>query len=279
MAKKPGEAAARVYAAAERFVEEGLRSDSSLFSPHNKIWTLPTAQDLQDGFVKRPDTSADSFEVKFQRQLAGAPTETIQLAGELLYVHLLISTQLKGQTKLRLIERVLSWSSERVVVPEDLALALDEGLCNAGRGFLQHRPFMLMFLVELLERWKALNDNERVARLDDPWTFKSFVLATPAHAARSQQQALLHLVFPDTFEPIVSDRHKRLILQHFAPENPVSGVDLDRQLLSIREELEPIHGVGFSFYSADMKPRWLREEEDVHPPTRDTEDDTVRVLG
>ena len=76
----------------------------------------------------------------------------------------------------------------------------------------------------------------------------------PVHAAQSQQHALLHLVFPDTFEPTVSDRHKRLIVEHFGSRNLTPGTDIDRQLLAIRKELEPIHGIGFNFYSADMKP-------------------------
>src|SRR5688572_27355656 len=98
MAKLPGQNAAQIYAAAARFVEAGLRSDDSLFTPGRPVWTGAVAQDLDERFVKRPDTSSDSFEAKFQRQLSGAPADTIQLAAELLYVHLLISVQLRGQT-------------------------------------------------------------------------------------------------------------------------------------------------------------------------------------
>ena len=82
------------------------------------------------------------------------PAATNQLATELIFVHLLITDQMKANTKRDLISTVLSWSPTPISVPSDLAKALDGGLCNAGQGFLSFRPFLLMFLVRFVQRWK-----------------------------------------------------------------------------------------------------------------------------
>jgi 5-methylcytosine-specific restriction enzyme B len=210
VAKKIGDGRDRVYEAAERFVRDGLGCDGSLFTPGVPIWTEANALDLHERFVERPDESADAFDAKFQRQLAGAPASTIQLAAELLYVHFLISSpsQIGGDRKRQLIQTVLSWSPTPVAIPSELANALDSGLCNAGQSFLQHRPFLLAYLVEFLLAWKRLGTGERGTLLNDPWAFKTLVFSVPAPTARIQQHALLHLVFPETFESIVSEKHK-----------------------------------------------------------------------
>ena len=79
---------------AERFVQEALESDGSLFTPGAKIWTAENIEDLYERFVDNPDESSDRFEDKFRRQLEGAPLETRQLAAELLYIHLLFPANL-----------------------------------------------------------------------------------------------------------------------------------------------------------------------------------------
>ena len=136
MAKKPGSGSQLIYEAAERFVDECLRKDGSLFTPGTVIWSAHNVEDLHQRFVAHPDTSGDTFEVKFKRQLSDAPVDTVQLAAELVYVHLLISMQLKGDTKRELISHILSWGGLPPSLPADLSSALDDGILNAGQSFL-----------------------------------------------------------------------------------------------------------------------------------------------
>jgi hypothetical protein len=84
MVKKSDKAAARIYEAARQFVDQALIRDGSMFAPGRSIWKQSVLADLDARFVQRPDTGSDTFETKFLRQLAGAPNETVQLAGELL---------------------------------------------------------------------------------------------------------------------------------------------------------------------------------------------------
>jgi 5-methylcytosine-specific restriction protein B len=232
-----------------------------MFSPFQVVWTPTIIDDLRTRFVLRPDeTKGKSFEDKFRDQLKDAPAATILLAAEMVYVHLLISTQLKGSTKRQLIQTVMSFGTAIRPMPAALDTALDRGLCNAGRSFLQHRPSLLKYLVEFARAWKALDPDTRSAALADPWTFKRFVFSVPAPAARIQQHALLHLVHPDTFESIVSEAHKVRIVEAFLPDASHT-TDIDEQLQRVREILTPKFGQGFSFYSSEVKPEWQREDE------------------
>jgi 5-methylcytosine-specific restriction enzyme B len=62
-----------VYDAAQQFVDRCLRVDDSLFTPGRAIWSLAVCEDLHARFVGQPDSSKDTFENKFRRQLAEAP--------------------------------------------------------------------------------------------------------------------------------------------------------------------------------------------------------------
>jgi hypothetical protein len=130
--------------------------------------------------------------------------------------------------------------------------ALDHGLVTPGMGYAVNKPFALWFLIEFLLRWKALGEAERAAALADAWKFKALVFAEEAHSAVGQQDALLHFVFPEAFEPIASEKHKRLIARTFAEGSEKEETDVDRQLLGIRERLTPLNGERFSFYRTEL---------------------------
>ena len=73
-----------------------------------------------------------------------------------------------------------------------------------------------------------------------------------------QKEALLHLVYPDTFEGIVSFEHKEKIAEakafdHFITE-PTD--DVDRKLFQIRQGLEVGLGRDFDFYDSDIISWW-----------------------
>src|SRR5437867_4525146 len=81
------------YEAANRFVSEALKSDGSLFTPGVPVWSADNIKELYHRFIEQPHPGPDRFEVKLRRQLQGAPAKAIQLAGEVLFVHLLRSEE------------------------------------------------------------------------------------------------------------------------------------------------------------------------------------------
>lgn len=253
MARRAGRE--ELYAVTHRFVDEALRNDGSLFTPGATIWSGENIEDLYERFVGHPDESSDRFEDKFRRQLEGAPPETRQLAAELLYIYLLFPSNMGGDGKRRIIRGVLGGTS--ISVPEDLERALDQGIASFGPA-LQNRPWQLQMLLEFFREWKTMPNREEA--LSDPWLFKEVVFSVPHERAGVQCEALLHLVYPDTFEHTVSQRQKRLLAERFSYLTGEDTADLDRRLLKIREELTTTYGENFDFHDDEMKRLWLWEE-------------------
>jgi 5-methylcytosine-specific restriction protein B len=256
------------YAAASVAVDRALRGDDSLFTTGVPIWSPEVIDDLYRRFVDKPDQSSDHFEVKFRRQLAGAPDRTIQLAGELLYFHFLIALDISGQTKRGLINEVLSWAQQPVTIPEELAEALDGGFMSTGIAFKTYRPNQLWFLLDFLRAWKLLDGTKRGHMLDDAWAFKAFVWELPIKAAQSQREGLLHLVHPETFEDTVSREYKRKIVEAFSNEDTQLSDDVDRDLALIRAKLENEAGHPINFYASPYVEQWKPLEPSPEPEAK-----------
>lgn len=277
MAREATAGAERIYVAAQQFVDAALRRDDSLFTPGRPIWTHEHVQDLYDRFVLHPDTSKRSFVDKFHDQVGDAPPEIIQLAGELLYLHLLTPRDISGQRKRELIDTVLSWAPRPVRIPDDLALALNDGIALAGMGFRTYRPNQLWLLLEFIKDWKELPSEERTMALKDPWAFKQHLYSVTVRSGYAQREALLHLVFPDTFEPIVSRDHKQRIATAFANLTSPSQDDIDRQLLDIQAALARQYGHPVDYYTSPLDERWdpygtyrIAQQEGTTEPTPST---------
>ena len=230
------EGADRVYRAAQAWVDAALRSDSSLFTPGEPIWSSRWLRELRERFLDQPDESKMKFLEKLRGQLDDGTPEVHQLMAEALYLHLLIVSTRNGNNKRRTIDTVLNWSSSPVVIQEDLVAALAPGIANPGQYFHVKRPNQVGFLIEFVEQWKELGADEQTRLLADQWAFKDFVLGLEFNSVlltgepnsyRTQREALLHLVFPDAFEAIVSSNHKHWIAGAFAKfvEEPAEDVD------------------------------------------------------
>ena len=259
--RRTGNGVERVYEAAQAWVDCALRTDGSLFTPGEEIWSSRWLGELHERFLNRPDDSRRPFMEKFRVQLSGSDPEVYQLAGELLYFHFLIPHT--PQNKQQQIEGVLEWSSAPVAIPQELLLALRPGLVGPGQ-FHQLRPFHLGFITEFVEQWKAKSSNEREHLLNDPWAFKEFLMAMRFHSQllrsnqntpHSQKEALLHLVFPDSFEAIISAEHKRLIAGAFPHLTEQTG-DVDRRLQQIRSGLEARYGSDIHLYEDPIRRQW-----------------------
>jgi 5-methylcytosine-specific restriction protein B len=245
------------YAVAERFVEEALKSDGSLFTPGRAIWSAENIEDLYKRFVENPDESSDSFDDKFRRQLEGAPPETRQLAAELLYIYLVFPSNIGGESKRRIVKRVLDGTS--ITVPDDLAQTLDHGIGGFVTS-LANRPWHLTMLLEFFREWKTMPGSEEA--LSDPWKFKDIVFSVPHFKARIECEALLHLVHPDTFERIASQYHKGDVVKRFSYLPGEDTEDIDRRILEIREGLTPKYGDDFDFYDEEVRKLWSSEENE-----------------
>jgi 5-methylcytosine-specific restriction enzyme B len=247
------EEAAPIYTAGRRVLDAGLAADGSAFTPGRAVWNAATADDLYERFVQAPLTGSGRFVDKLRRQLAGAPQQTAQLAAELLYVYLLPPDDIGVAAKRQLLAEALALCPEPTGVPPELDAALDGGFARAGTAYHTQRDRQLAWLVRFVQAWKAVPEPRQQTALADPWAFREVADSVPIGSAYSMRNALLHLAFPLTFESIVSRRHKTAILDGFGARR--TG-DEDRDLLTLRQQLEEEAGGLISFYRSDLEPRW-----------------------
>jgi hypothetical protein len=242
------------YSAAERFVENCLRREGSLFAPDRRIWASDQVLELYRRVVENPDFGEAEFAPKLLGQLAGASDDVVVFAGELLYVLLL--TQYSGQkSKLDTLTRILDAGTTPVVIPPALVEALSHGLASYGAA-VAWRYWQYVFLLEFARAWTELPDNERSWLLSDADRFHNFVAQLPDKGASSQVEALLYLVFPDVFEPIVSVPVQDKIIQAFSQFSGDSSLPRYKRLALIRAALNKDYGEGFAFYQSEIKDIW-----------------------
>ncbi|MGC5022959.1 McrB family protein [Micromonospora sp. DT47] len=248
-----------VYAAARRVIDAGLASDGSVFTPDRAVWTAQAADHLYAKFVQQPDTGKGSFVKKLQGQLAGAPPTAVQLMAELIYLHLLLPRDIGGTAKRAVINGALTLLPEPVEVPPDLDTVLDAGVVRAGTAYMTQRDRQIAWLVRLVQAWKHLPADRQQAALHDPWDFKDGLDSLPINSAYSQRNMLLNLAFPDTFPPIASRRHKKLIVTAFTDELPHETGDVDRDLAELRTVLSAKSGTVVRFYQPPWVDRWRQQ--------------------
>ena len=257
-----------VYTAARKWVDCALLNDDSLFTPGKPIWSSQWLGKLHERFLDSKDVAGNSFDEKLQVQLEDSKPDVYQLMGEALYFYFLIVSTKNSSNEQQVIDKVLNWSPSPVVIPQEFVDGLTPGIANPGQFFHNARQYQVGFLIEFVEQWKEQRPNDRDRLLGDPWAFKDFVTAIDPQSEllrnvnstryRTQREAMLHLVFPDTFERIVSVPHKRSIADANALATYISEPtdDVDRKLAQIRQSLEIGLQRQFDFYDPDIRKHW-----------------------
>ena len=254
-----------IYKVADQFVETCLRHDGSLFSAERPIWTLDLAQTL-DGTVGGPIEMEGTFVEKLERQLQGLDSDAVQLAAELLCVQLLSETKTGGDKKAELINQVLAVTPGTSPIPDELLAALDGGgVADYGPG-KRWRDAYLRFMVRFVIAWKSLDPEDVERRLSSPWEFRDLVAGIRTSTDALAANALLHLIFPETFEYMIAPKHRHKLTAAFAmaPGVAEAGDDEDRKIQAIRRVATDALGREVVLYweafhrvwSEDPSPQW-----------------------
>lgn len=262
MAQFPGREA--LYETARAFARECLLDGGSLFTPGIRLWHGEALADLFARAIDNPDVSQGTFYDKLHRQLDGAPVDRYQLAVEGLAVHQLVADDLTAATKRQTLRRVAGWAPEPIAIPELVDTAMERGLAATGVAFKTYKPFQLWLVFRLARAFEQRDREDREALLEDPWAFKKVLHGLPVDKAYSQREALLHLVHPEAFEPIVSRDHKKAIDEAFAGLVDADADDIDQRLADVRatltEQVCPDEPEAFTFYRPEVFERWSQPQ-------------------
>jgi len=266
--------------AASHWRDRCLLDGGSIFTDE-ALWVPENVQSLVQHYSQNLQEGEGDFFQKFEVQLSGAPAPAIRLAAEILWVMYLIvhSSASSGGTKRVHVRKVFGWSGREI--PEDhwaLGAILEHGLSHPGTAYNMHRWRELAFFIDWLVRWTTLTAARKVELLGDPWLFSSWLNGTEGASRRQLRHILCFLLFPDHFEPIVSGKHKKDILEAFAEysgerkaQNYKDQVEVDQAILMVRERLSESQGPDFSFYDPAVAKHWrgARPAESAVDPTED----------
>ena len=250
-----------MYAAAERWRDEALIGDRSLFSGQ-PIDGVAAARALMRDFVDHPDLSARDFLSKLRDQLAGTAAAGVQVAGELLYVHTLIvsTSAFKAKSKLDLINKTLSIPLEgTVAVTADLAEALSGGVVVPGTAYGTLRWKMLAYLIRVFEAVKARDGAARRRTLTDWVAFQELLAGIDDQSVWSQRFALEHLLFPDVAPPVVSRTDRARITETFRSSEETG--DFHQVVGCLQPNVTYGVRAGVYLYSTPYRERWQGIDE------------------
>lgn len=233
-----------------------IATGGSLFLPRDQVWTPHAVDSLYEQIVTTPDDKTAKFHGTLRQQALAEGTGGQRLAAEALYVWQLKDSSSLASTKRKQIEALLDGLTPQVSFPADIEDGFGYGMANYGPGRLRSLPDYV-FVLRLASKWAALPPARRDVLLADPWEFRTFIRTIGVKSAVFAQEATQHLVHPDTFEPVASLNAKRKILKSFGSK-PDKKIDLDRELVAVRRELEAEGRArpGFNFYEPDIRALW-----------------------
>ncbi len=230
--------AKEILDAAKDWKQKCLLQGSSLFGIEN-LWIRERFEELDRFFVQRPDTGEGGFEEKLKVQLDPASPAAKRLFSEMIWIYHLASN-LNADTKLSKIREVYEWSGQSL--PKNhwaLGEPLEKGFVNVGREYNKGwRGFR--FIVALMLKWTVVARAEQTSLLADSWKFAEWIRGQSDRNTNQFRHALLFLLFPEDFEPIVSLTAKKEIVDALGQGEEKQGqeatpIALDRALLTIRE--------------------------------------------
>ncbi|MGM0931159.1 MAG: McrB family protein [Actinomycetota bacterium] len=245
-----------MYEAAERWRDESLVGDRSLFSGA-EIDGVRAARELIEGFVDQPDLGAGTFISKLRSQLSEAGPEAVQTAAELLFVHFLImsTAAMKGEKKREQVNQVVAFRDQGTSrIPSDLESALFAGVANPGTAYNTYRWKMFGYLIRIVVRFKDLSPDVRSAAVENLDAFRKVTADIDVQSAWSQQFALEHLLFPDEAPAIVSRDDRSRIVAAFAPES--QQLQIEELVSGLEPNVEYGGRQAVNFYRTPYRHRW-----------------------
>lgn len=260
-----------VYEAADLFRRRCLIEGRSFLWPERYVWTPETISALRDAFIGNPDTGTGTFFEKWRDQLADQPEEVHLVATDTVAFYYLHPGNIGRERKLAGVEKVIGWKLEQQQPElELLEKAYSAKVGHAGTLYNTRRPeqvdFYLQFFGEVLSSDIDPTDADACKRLADS-VRERVPQSGPA------RHILLHLLFPEYFERIASDRYKQKIVEAFA-DRAGRASDRDDALLNIRHALVEEYGrEDLDFYEDGIREIW----HEGPPPPPPAEQETNKV--
>ncbi len=250
---------ALVYQAVQDFAQRCLLGDRSLLWPERTAWTAQNVAEVKRRLVDAPLFGTGNFEGKLLDQMRGASEGQWMIIADTFYVYYLPSSSITLNRK----QEKIDWARSQAGLPAPATDAWEvqtHGFTRTGQRFnLKYAQFwlILLFANDIKQRPDAgeiLVEPQRLQRVLDT-VLES--LPNRLDRAADMRHALLHMLFSDRYERIISTGDKDAIIRTFGPRVSESlPPDRDTALVAIRQALAPEYGAQFDYYDETIKPLW-----------------------
>lgn len=260
-----------VLQAAARWKERCLIQGTSVFTDE-EIWTVANFRELDLHFVQNPDDGSRDFFQKLKDQLEPTPPGARKLAAEVLWAMYLVvdSKAMSAETKRVQVRNVWAWSGEELTASHpELGEPMEKGVATPGTAYNTHRWREFSFVVTAMLDWFTLDRGRRERLLESTWDFAAWLEARELAGGRQFRHIILFLLFPDHFEPIVSNSQKVKLVKAFVGEIGITEdvdytdrLSIDRAILAVRERLQDEVGEDerVDFYAEPFASRWRQKK-------------------
>ncbi|WP_327636114.1 AAA family ATPase [Kribbella sp. NBC_00482] len=235
-------------------IRRGLTGEPSPFGASIASWLPEVADELHAAYNLQADVSSDTFMAKLARQLKGTSDNCLVLTAELLTIHALPLSNLKSDTKVDRVAKILSWMDRPVALPRAVRAAFAQSTWNGGQGTNTLIWRSLAHSVDAIRAWWMLTSERRAAALADPWAFRDFL--AELDVMPSMREAWQYLMYPQYFLPIISIPDKTQIVRTFADRIPSDASDLHRHLFDITVALQNEAGRPVNYYLSPFEEQW-----------------------
>lgn len=238
----------------------------------NEVWSNDLLEEFRKHFVENLDEGEGSFFEKLKAQLSHGSEGLQHLAAEIMWLYFLFPARINAATKISRVAEIWSWSGENLKADHPMLDVFENGIGYAGPAFVNHRWRELVYLHGWVNNFRSRPKDKQRNLLGDPWNFANWLDQERESDRRQFRHILLYLLFPESFEPMASSKHKRWIVEawpKFSESAELDGSEselatLDKRILAIRTRLESEnHRVDFDFYQEPWRSQW---DQDFQTP-------------
>jgi len=260
-----------ILKAAQQWRDDCLLGGGSVFS-ENEVWSNDLLEEFRKHFVENLDEGKGSFFEKLKAQLSHGSAGLQHLAAEIMWLYFLFPARINTATKISRVAEIWSWSGENLKANHPMLDVFENGIGYAGPAFVNHRWRELVYLHGWVENFRSRPKDEQRKLVGDPWNFANWLDQERESDRRQFRHILLYLLFPESFEPMASLKHKRWIVKawpKFSESAELEGSEselatLDKRILAVRTRLESEnHRVDFDFYQEPWRSQW---DQDFQTP-------------
>jgi 5-methylcytosine-specific restriction protein B len=202
-----------------------------------------------------------------QLQFAEATDDQRLLMAEVVALQVLPIGWIIGHAKKReRVQTMLDLMDHPVQIPRVFDEAFSGGAFNPGQGMQTHINRAIAVTLDVLLAWSKLDDDAQADSLANPIAWRDVVMTT-GDAFPTQRYALLYLVHPGFFGPIVAPDHRSRIRSAFIGE--IGGAfsdDPDADLQQILIALQTKDGKPVNLYDEPLRSSWQSEDAAVIEP-------------